>query len=76
MEAFRSVRRVVREVKSARRTTRREGREAGRSRGAGELEVSKLHRSCKERQINQDQVKAIILGLGLYIWIPVNGSRV
>ena len=72
MEAFRPVRRDARKA----RRTRREGREAGRSRGAGELEVSKLHRSCKERQINQDQVKAIILGLGLYIWIPVNGSRV
>ena len=48
MEAFRPVRRDARKA----RRTRREGREAGRSRGAGELEVSKLHRSCRGRQRN------------------------
>ena len=48
MEAFRPVRRDARKA----RRTRREGREAGRSRGAGELLVSKLHRSCRGRQRN------------------------
>ena len=49
MDAFRPVKRLWREVRKARRRTRREGREAG-------LRLtSRLHRSCRGRELGSGE---------------------